>query len=186
MLKTIGYKLLLILFMMSLLTFMGKSYSEPDSYPEYMDDEVYIKLVIRDNDQLTAFYVGREFPDDAIDEILKTCFITPIVKNMHYEALWVEPDSWRLTIDKKKIQRIKRDYWKDTWSKVGLSQGHQATFGWTLMPESRDLRFDEGVGGSIVIPKQEKPFKFTAHFNTGFNKKGEPKIITFENVSCAN
>lgn len=153
---------------------------------EYEDNDVYMRLVIRDSDQLTAFYVGREFPQNAINEILKTCFITPMVLNKKYDALWVEPDSWILSVGNKPIERIKREYWKVIWKDVGLSKAHQSTFGWTLMPETRDLRLDEGVGGSIVIPIQSSPFTLKAHFNTGLNKEGKVRVITFKDISCAN
>jgi len=158
----------------------------PPILHKYEDDEIFLQLVIRNDDQLAAFYVGREFPKNAINEILKTCFITPLVKNNKFDALWIEPDSWVFTLDNQPIERIKRDYWKKIWKDVGLSQAHQATFGWTLMPETRDLRFDEGAGGSIVIPEQTRPFTLRVHFNTGLYKEGKPKVITFKDVLCPN
>lgn len=173
-----------LLFILAVIT--KDIYTETVDPLEYEDDEVYMRLVIRNSDQLTAFYVGREFPKNAIDEILKTCFITPRILNKKLDALWVEPDSWNFIVDNQPIKRIKRNYWKNVWNEVGLPLAHQSTFGWTLMPESRDLRFDEGVGGSIVIPMQTKPFMLKTHFNTGLNKEGQPRVITFKDVSCAN
>jgi hypothetical protein len=152
---------------------------------EYEDSEIYMRLVIRNADQLSGFYVGREFPKNAIGEILKTCFITPIVKNKQFDVLWIEPDSWMFMLNDKPIERIKRDYWKKVWNVVGLSMAHQSTFGWTLMPEIRDLRFDEGVGGSLSIPMQTKPFTLKARFNTGLKKEGTPRVIIFKDISCA-
>lgn len=175
------YSLLLILLLTTIIV-----YAEEKKPLEYEDDEIYMRLVIRNKEQLTGFYTGREFPKPAIDEILKTCFITPMVLNKKFDALWVEPDSWIFMIDGKPIQRITRDYWKAVWQDTGLSLAHQSTFGWTLMPETRDLRFDEGVGGSIVIPMQKKAFTLKARFNTGLDKKGKARVITFKNVLCAN
>jgi hypothetical protein len=152
----------------------------------YEDDAIYMRLVIRTKDQLTAFYTGREFPQQAISEILKTCFITPIVRNKKLDTLWVEPDSWMFSLDDKPVERIKRDYWKQVWEKIGLSLAHQSTFGWTLMPETRGLLYDESVGGSIVIPMQTKPFTLKIRFNTGPEKNGRPRILTFQGVLCAN
>ena len=169
---------------LSVITMTGSA--ETPSPLEYDDNEVNMRLVIRNKEQLAAFYVGREFPKNAINEILKTCFITPLVINKRLEALWVEPDSWTFTMDKQPIERIQRDVWKKVWENVELSLAHQSTFGWTLMPETRDLRFDEGVGGNIVIPMQTKSFTLTARFNTGLNKEGQPKVIEFKDISCAN
>ena len=169
-----------------LLVITMSCYGETEGPVGYEDDEVYMRLVIRTKEQLSAFYVGRGFPQNAIDEILNTCFITPLIQNKTFEALWVEPDSWIFTIDNKPIQRIKREYWKKLWTDLGLSLAHQSTFGWTLMPEIRDLRIDEGVGGNIAIPMQSKPFTLKAQFNTGLNKEGNPRIIEFRDISCAN
>ena len=53
------------------------------------------------------------------------------------------------------------------------------------MPEVRDLRLDEGVGGSVVIPWQTQPFTLTANFHTGADKQGKTKTIVFEDIQCA-
>lgn len=186
MLKTKSYRILLILLITTLPVLMDTGNVVASDHLEYEDNVIYMRLVIRNADQLASFYHGREFPQNAIDEIQKTCFITPIVKNKAFDALWVEPDSWNFIMNGKTIKRIKRDYWKDIWKKIDLPLAHQATFGWTLMPETRDLRLDEGVGGSVVIPKQAKPFTLKAHFNTGFKKKGEPEVVVFKDISCSN
>ena len=151
---------------------------------KYQDPQMHMQIFIRSPEQLTAFYQGRQFSQAAIDKILATCFITPIIKNRTLDRLWLELDHWQFSNDNGAITRIDRDYWKKQWQEVGLSAAHQATFGWTLMPESRDLRTDEGVGGSVVIPMQNKPFTLTAHFKTGVDKNGKPKRIVFKEVSC--
>ena len=63
---------------------------------------------------------------------------------------------------------------------------HQSTFGWTLLPEARDLRRDESVGGNVVISRQTKPFTLTMQFRTGSDKSGALKLIKFERVQCEN
>ncbi len=150
----------------------------------YQADDVYMRVIVRSPEQLSAFYQGRQFSGAAIDRILQTCFITPIVKNKTYEVLWLDLDDWQFLRDGKPIPRIKRDYWKAEWQAVGLAQAHQSTFGWTLMPDQRDLRRDEGVGGSVVIPQQAQPFTLIARFHTGADKQGPLKIIEFKDVSC--
>ena len=152
---------------------------------KYEDKEVYMRLVIRTPEQLAAFYHGREFNQASIDSILQTCFVTPIIKNKTLDVLWLELDNWEFTADGQSIPRIRRDYWREQWRKTGLPQAHQSTFGWTLMPEIRDLRLDEGVGGSVVIPMQSRPFTMTAKFHTGTDKKGKLKTIVFEDITCA-
>lgn len=151
----------------------------------YEDEQIYMRLVLRTPEQLTAFYQGRQFKQQAIDKILETCFVTPIIKNKYFEVLWLELDNWQFMDNKNQpIKRITRDYWDQQWQKIQLKQAHQSTFGWTLMPEVRDLRFDEGVGGSMVIPWQEEPFKVVANFHTKPDKKGPLKTVIFEGVTC--
>jgi hypothetical protein len=151
---------------------------------KFEDEQVSMRLVLRTPEQLSAFYQGRGFGQAAIDRILETCFITPVIHNKTLDALWLELDNWQFDTDKQSIARIKRDYWPGKWRAAGLPQAQQSTFGWTLMPEVRDLRLDESVGGSVVIPMQSRPFTLTANFHTGLEKKGKIKTIVFEGVEC--
>jgi len=161
----------------------AKPVQQPSS-PRYQDDQVSARVIMRTPDQLTAFYLGREFNRAAIDKILATCFVTPIVHNKTLDVLWVDLDLWQFTQDGRVIARIKRDYWPDKWRAADLPQAHQSTFNWTLMPEVRDLRLDEGVGGSVVIPMQDKPFTLTMKLPTGADRKGPVKTIVFEDLQC--
>lgn len=154
--------------------------------PWYEDDEVFIRIVVRSPEQLTAFYLGRGFNRPAIEQILQTCFITPIIHNKTLPLLWLELDQWRFSRGATDIARIKRDYWPDRWRQAGLPQAHQSTFWWTLMPEARDLRLDEGVGGSVVIPRQQQPFTLTMNFHTTADRQGPVKTVVFEDIECAN
>ena len=162
----------------------GVSANNDEPYT-YKAKDVYMRLIVRSPEQLSAFYQGRQFSAAAIERILQTCFITPIVKNKTYDVLWLDLDDWQFMRDGKPIKRIKRDYWKAQWQAVGLAQAYQSTFGWTLMPEQRDLRRDEGVGGSVAIPRQSEPFTLIARFRTGAHKQGPLKIIEFKGVSCS-
>jgi len=153
---------------------------------EFEDEQVSMRLVLRTPEQLSAFYQGREFNQAAIDSILAACFITPIIHNKTLDVLWLELDNWQFDTGERAIARIKRDYWSEKWREAGLPQAQQSTFGWTLMPEVRDLRLDEGVGGSVVIPMQSQPFTMTANFHTGLDKKGTIKTIVFEGIQCVS
>jgi len=152
--------------------------------PKYEDEQIMFRIVERTPENISAFYQGREFKKTAIDEISNTCYVTVIVKNKTQTTLWLELDNWQFSRNGKPIKRIKRDYWKKRWDAIGLNQAHRSTFGWTLMPESRDLRPDEGVGGSIVIPKQSKPFTVIANFHTKPDKSGPIKIVTTHGAKC--
>jgi hypothetical protein len=150
----------------------------------YEDPQVKVRVIMRTPDQLAAFYLGRQFGQAAIDKILETCFITPIIHNKTIDVLWLELDEWQFKQGDRVIPRIDRGYWPDKWREANLPQAHQSTFGWTLMPEVRDLRLDEGAGGSVVIPMQDKPFTLNMKFHTGADKQGPVKTIVFEDLIC--
>jgi len=152
--------------------------------PWYEDASVFIRIVQRTPEQLTAFYLGRGFNQAAINSILDTCFITPVIENKTFDALWLELDRWVFSRDGEPIPRITRDYWPDKWRSAALPQAQQSTFGWTLLPEVRDLRIDESAGGSVAIPWQTKTFTLSMHFPTGLDKQGPLKTVTFENLRC--
>ena len=152
---------------------------------KYEDQYLSLRASARNSEQLDAFYTGRGFSRDAINEIKKTCFLTLQVKNKIYDVLWMILDDWAF-FDKhgKKIKRITRNEWKGIWNSIGLKQAHQSTFGWTQLPESRDLRSDEHVAGNIALPWQSGPIKLVAMFRTGLDKAGEPRVIVLENFQC--
>ena len=77
-----------------------------------------------------------------------------------------------------------RAQWKQKWQQLEVPLSSQATFTWTLLPESRDLHPDEPVGGNITLQPMEIPFTVEAHFTTGEDQKGKPLMIKIENVRC--
>lgn len=151
----------------------------------FEDEQLLMRVSTSKPENLEAFYTGRGFSKQAINEIIKTCFVGALVQNKTNEALWLILDDWSfLDANGKHIQRIKRSDWKQTWKRIGLKQAHQSTFGWTQLPEIRDLHTDEHAGGNVTIPWQTGPFKLIATFRTGPDKSGEPKRLTFENLKC--
>jgi hypothetical protein len=168
---------------------MPASFAQLESPPtpsdvRYEDDSVFIRIVQRSPEQLTAFYLGRQFNRAAIAQILDTCFVTPIIHNKTFDVLWLELDHWQFSRGEERIPRIKRAYWPEKWDQSELPQAQRSTFGWTLMPEVRDLRRDESVGGSVVIPWQQQPFTLSMNFHTGADKQGPVKTIVFEDIRC--
>ncbi len=169
--------------------FIKVTYAEQTPRPNpyglsYEDDAVFIRIVQRSPEQLAAFYLGREFNKASIEQILSTYFITPIIHNKAFDVLWLQLDHWQFSRGKKQIPRLKRDYWLEKWTKSGLPQAQRSTFGWTLMPEVRDLRVDESVGGSVVIPWQNRPFTLSMNFHTGADKQGPNETIVFQEIEC--
>ena len=150
----------------------------------YEDSDIYLRFVYRSADQLAAFYEGREFPKTAINRITQSCYVTAIIKNKTDDVLWIELDNWVFKNKDKTINRYERSYWLKQWEDVKLKQAHRSTFGWTLMPEARDLLPGESVAGNITIPMQTQHFSLTINFVTGKDKKGKVKTLQFNDMRC--
>ena len=155
--------------------------------PKIDTADLSMELIPRTPNQMMAFYEGREFPEAAIKRIAKTCYFTVIIKNKRNDILWLEPNKWRFT-DKSgyRIRRLDQKYWRKEWERLNIPMASRSTFGWTLLPDIRDLRPGEHVGGNIVIEPTRTPFNLEARFYTGAKKgRGGEVIAHFEGLKCA-
>ena len=143
------------------------------------------RLIPRTPAQMAAFYEGRGFPGAALEEIKKTCFMTVIIRNKSRTVIWLEPERWRFLKEKGELERIDRAYWQSKWRQRNIPQAKRSTFGWTLLPEVRDLQPDEPVGGNIVLPRTDQPFALEARFATGRDKHGKELTVRFDRLRCA-
>ena len=170
--------------------FIALSLPEPgnaaDNKKRFKLETKQIKLGMfpRTPSQMAAFYEGRGFPKQAIEETSKYCFITVGMRNIGKQKIWLDLDSWRFYNKQGEIHRANRKQWKQTWNKLKVPLASQATFNWTLLPEKRDLHPDEPAGGNITLQPAYEPFVVEATFATGDDKKGTPLVIKLENVRC--
>lgn len=141
-------------------------------------------LYPRTPEQMAAFYEGRGFPKQAIDATIQHCFITVGMRNISKTKIWLDLSRWRIYSNQGEVKRTSRTQWKQKWKQLEVPLSSQATFTWTLLPESRDLHPDEPVGGNITLQPMEIPFTVEAHFTTGEDQKGKPLMIKIENVRC--
>lgn len=151
---------------------------------EYEDKDVFLRFVEFTPAQIGSFYEGREFSKAAIEKLTAVCYVAVIVKNKTDDILWLDLDAWEFSQGEKIFIPLSRDYWQQQWDAIDLNKAHRATFGWTLMPQLRNLYPDEGVGGRISMPVQLKPFSVTLNFPTGNNKQGKLKSFTINNLVC--
>lgn len=151
---------------------------------EYEDKDVFFRVVEFTPAQIGSFYEGREFSRAAIEKLTEVCYVAVIVKNKTDDILWLDLDAWEFSQGGKIFPPLSRDYWQQQWDAIDLNKAHRATFGWTLMPQLRNLYPDEGVGGRISMPVQSKPFSVTLNFPTGNNKQGKLKSYTINNLVC--
>ncbi|UCC55389.1 MAG: hypothetical protein JSU75_08415 [Gammaproteobacteria bacterium] len=152
----------------------------------YVDnDRLFMLLRLHTPEQMAAFYEARGFPPAAIERIRETCFMTVHIDNKSNTVLWLETANWRITADGKPVTRLDRTYWNGVWDEIRLSQASRSTFGWTQLPDTRDLQPQEPVGGNIVLPRDGRAFTIEADFFTGKHKRQGMVRVKFENLQCA-
>lgn len=143
-----------------------------ERYPEH--DGLAFGASTRTPEQTTAFYAARGFPEAMVRAIAATCFVTVGMQNRRDEVVWLELDQWRF-IDAagKPVPRIERPAWNQKWEAMGVPHSARATFGWTQLPESRDLQPGEPVGGNVAVVAPKGVFSLQARFRTASGKQIE-------------
>jgi hypothetical protein len=149
-------------------------------------DGITFSITVRTPDQTRAFYTGRGFADAAITELSSKCLLTVGIRNNRTDIVWLEPAKWEFkTVHGVNVARITRDEWDMRWQQLNIPLANQATFGWTQLPESRDLYPGETVGGNLAVEPPAEPFTVSATFATGANKNGTPIKFTTAPLTCS-
>jgi len=150
----------------------------------YEDVDFKVRIIAQGSEQMAGFYEGRGFSKAAIEEIKKACFITVLMTNTGDKRIWLDISQWRFYAKDKPVERYKRAYWKAKFEQRNIPLAHQSTFGWTLLPEVRDLHPHEPVGGNITMVKTKASFTLEMRFQTGPNKQGKETVVKFNKVQC--
>ena len=136
------------------------------------------------SDQIAAFYEARGFPRTAIEALRQTCFVTVSFHNRNSAVVWLELSRWRFVDEQgREVKRRDRAYWNALWEKLGVPMANRATFGWTQLPEVRDLQPSESVGGNVVLPSPGR-FRLEARFATGARKQGRDIVVILDDLFC--
>ena len=139
----------------------------------------------RTPDQMTAFYAGRGFPANMLTPISHVCFLTVSMRHTRRDAVWLEPSRWRIVdAEGHSVQRLNRDFWNRVWETMQAPPASRATFGWSQLPENRDLQPEEPVGGNITIVQPRGPFTLEMPFATGQDKKGPEIVARIKDLVC--
>ena len=171
------------------LVFLAATYSsallaEEDDNPFVENSYFKFRMIPRSSESMIAFYEARGFSKAALALIKETCFITAIVRNKNKAIVWTDLKNWRFFNKDNEVMRLNRAYWNTQWQNLNIAQASRSTFEWTLMPEQRDLQFNEPVGGNVIIPKPDSSFDIEVIFVTGKNKRGPEIKVHFKNLRC--
>jgi len=144
-----------------------------------------LRIITRSPNQIAAFYEARGFPEAAINEVRKVCFITIGLGNNSSQKLYHDLSQWQFSDKDGLVKRILRPKWKKRWSELDLEKRFQSTFRWTLMPEKLDFYPQEGEGGNLIFPRTGKPLTITTHIRIGEGDKISLHQVTFKDIQCA-
>lgn len=148
-------------------------------------DDLEFSLSPRTPEQLVAFYTARGFAPEAARMIAASCFLTVGIVNHGKDVVWLEPARWRFeTLDGRPLRRIAREEWEERFERLAVPLAQRATFGWTQLPESRDLQPGEPVGGNVALEAAPEPFRVIARFRTGADGNGPPLELRVDRVVC--
>lgn len=173
---------LLILLLTSSAVTIAASPKKP-ARPGFENELFRIRVITRTPNQITAFYTGRGFPQKALDELRKVCFITIGMGNKGKQRVGLDLNQWSLETSDGQIKRILRPDWRKRWAKIGLEKRFQSTFRWTLMPEKLDFFPYEGEGGNLTIPYTDKPITLKAKVPVGDDDK-QIYDVEINNIRC--
>jgi hypothetical protein len=151
----------------------------------YTSPQLVVRVAPVSPDQIASFYIGRGFPASMIKRLRETCYYTIGVHNKSKTVIWHDLSKWRFYTKQAPLIRYDRTYWKKYWQKTKAPLPSQATFRWTLMPESLDFQPYEREGGNIILHRQPRPFTIEAVFRFGRDKQGKKLTLRFINLRCA-
>lgn len=175
-----GY--LLAIFLM--LAAISNVFAKAQTKYKFNSTNLRISILLRNPQQIAAFYEGRGFSKAMIAQLAQSCFMTIGIHNKSNKVLWHDLETWTFTRNNKIIKPFNRKYWKTMWLKMGISQAHQSTFRWTLLPEALDFRSNEHEGGNIILPYSKHAYTLNATFKTLKDKSGKPIHVKIENIKC--
>lgn len=145
--------------------------------------QLRVQASARTPQQIAAFYIGRKFPADMVEQLRRQCFITFVIRNHSDHVIWLEQDHWRFEAGGEVVRPLGRSYWKSKWQEMNAPLAAQSTFRWTLLPERLDFRPKEGEGGNVVLPRTNKPIRLVARFRP---EGDQPPIeVRFDDLRCA-
>jgi hypothetical protein len=142
-------------------------------------------ISVRTPQQTRAFYAARGLPPVAVQEIATACFLTVGLHNRRVDTLWLDLSAWRLTdAGGHAVTRISRPQWMARWNALQVPLAAQSTFGWTQLPETRDMQPDETVGGNVPIVPPAGKFTLSARLRTGVAGTGPMVEINVPDLQC--
>lgn len=147
-------------------------------------DGVKLSVGARTPEQIEAFYSARGFTRAGLKALREVCFFTVGIHNDSADVVWLELQNFTISDEAgKRVARITRPQWKKRLTQLKVPLASQSAFGWTQLPEQRDLQPDEPVGGNFAIPRHSGPLSLTITFR---RPNTSPLSFEFPDLHCAD
>lgn len=159
--------------------------AEKPSVRMFENEQLRLRLSPRSTEQMAGFFEARGFPAAMIQRLSDYCFFTVVIKNKMTRPLWLDLSDWEFSSDQQHLSRIPRSAWPPVWKALHIPLAAQATFRWTLLPETLRFYAHESEGGNIILQKTQRPFVLRARFAVGA-KKAASLVATIDDVRCAD
>ncbi len=147
--------------------------------------QVEVELTPRTPDQMASFNEARGFPAPMVAILKQHCYITIGIHNQGDTRVWLDLANWRFQAGEKRLEPVTRAQWKQRWQRMQIPPGKQATFRWTLIPETLDYLPGEEEGGNVILPFTDQWITLDAVMPTGEHQRGEPVRFHTEKLYCA-
>lgn len=146
-------------------------------------DGVKVSVSARTPEQIEAFYSARGFPQAGLKALREVCFFTVGIHNASADVVWLELQNFAMSDEAgKKVARITRPQWKKRLVQLKVPLASQSAFGWTQLPEQRDLQPGEPVGGNFAVSRRSGPLSLTMKFR---RNNTVPLNFEFPDLRCA-
>ena len=98
----------MILSFVLLFVFVGTPQAEEKKRDKnrYEDDDIVVRVIPRNKENIIAFYQGRGFPQSSYDEINKVCYVTFLIRNKSHTVHWLELENWKFIGKEEGFKRL--------------------------------------------------------------------------------
>ena len=151
---------------------------------EIKNNDVFFSIQEIPKQSVAAFYSGRSFTQDQIQQYTNTCVYTTIFKNISSDnQIHYLRKNWFASSANIKYSIKTNEYWKNIFDAKKVSMSSWIGFKFAQMPENQTYEangdWNQGML-SVSVPKGNK-FDLTIIWDI----KGKQNELTIKNIKCS-
>ncbi|MFT5112726.1 MAG: hypothetical protein ACI8P9_002054 [Parasphingorhabdus sp.] len=147
-------------------------------------DEVTYSLTQILPDQIRAFFSGRGFPVNAIEELARTCVFMTVVRNGHTTgSIHFKTADWMVQSNGQSESIRSTESWLNHWKDIGLELPQLIAFEWGQFPVEHIYQPGDWNQGMLIFSLDSNS-SFNLHINWAYQNKLYTGVL--DEVICAN